>query len=280
MTVLTLAVVGLYLLIAAGLVLLGVVEPTWIPFIVVLTLVVVIATISRYGTASGLMLNAVDAEPAETEDHPELHAMLERLSALADLSVPSLSIVESPTPNAFTVGVRRRDAIVVVTSALPDLLTSAEVEAVLAHELAHVANRDAGVMTFAGVPRTLGETLIAEEGAVFYAWFFIWWLGIPIWALGSLITLTLSRYREFAADRGSAVLTGRPADMMSALVKLTGDDESIPNTDLRKLARVEALWVVATGRARFAVFSDHPPLAKRLARLEEMSRTMGEPDGR
>ena len=86
----------------------------------------------------------------------------------------------------------------------------------LAHELAHVANRDAGVMTFAGVPRTLGETLIAEEGVVFYAWFFIWWLGIPIWALGSLITLTLSRYREFAADRGSAVLTGRPADMMSA----------------------------------------------------------------
>ena len=78
----------------------------------------------------------------------------------------------------------------------------------------------------------------------------------------------------------AVVATGRPADMMSALVKLTGDDASIPNTDLRKLARVEALWVVATGRARFALFSDHPPLDKRLARLEEMSRTMGEPDGR
>lgn len=279
MVLLALCVTALYCSIAAGLVVLAVVEPTWTPYIVVLTFVVVGTTIGRYRTAGGLMLDSVGAEPATTRDEPKLYAMLERLSALADVPVPSLSVVDSPTPNAFTVGVRRRNATIVVTNALEGLLSRAELEAVLGHELAHIANRDAGVMTLAGVPRTLGETLIGEEGVVFYTWFFIWWLGIPIWGLGSLITLTLSRYREFAADRGSSLLTGRPEDMMSALVKLTGSGASIPNTDLRKLARVEALWVVATGRARLAFFSDHPPLEQRLARLEKMAQTMGEPVG-
>lgn len=280
MLLLAIAVTVLYAAIATGLVALAFVEPNWTPFIIVLSVIIGGATIAKYGTASGLMLGAVDARPVTERDQPKLYAMLERLSALADVPVPDLAVVDSPTPNAFTVGVRRRDATIVVTSALQRLLTTGELEAVLAHELAHIANRDAGVMTFAGVPRTLGETLIAEEGAVFYAWFFVWWLGIPIWAFGSLITLTLSRYREFAADRGSAILTGRPADMMSALVKLTQDDSEIPNIDLRKLGRVEALWVVATGRPRFAIFSDHPPLEERLARLGEMSRSQGEPVGR
>src|SRR5947208_3142426 len=134
----------------------------------------------------------------------------------------------------------------------------------------------AGVMTVASVPRTLGETLIAEEGLVFYVWFFIWWLGVPIWIFGTLLTLALSRYREYAADRGSALLTGRPAALMSALVKLDDRGAGIPADDLRALARVEALWVVPNGRRpRFSLFADHPPLEKRLARLAEMARVMG-----
>ena len=279
MVVLALCITALYAAIATGLVVLALVEPSWTPFIAALTFIVVATTVGKYRSASGLMLDAVGAEPASARDEPEAYAMLERLAALADAPTPGLAIVDSPTPNAFTVGVRRRTATVVVTDGLRKLLTKPELEAVLAHELSHVANRDAGVMTLAGVPRTLGETLIGEQGPIFYTWFFIWWLGVPVWALGSLFTLTLSRYREFAADRGSSLLTGRPADMMSALVKLTGEGASIPNSDLRKLARVEALWVVGTGRARLTFFSDHPPLEQRLARLEEMAQTMGAPDG-
>lgn len=267
-------IAGLGAAIVTGIVALCLVEPSWSIYVLCLTAVVLVTTVSKYSSPKGLLLSAVGASPIDRG-----HPALDRLAALADLPAPALATVGSPVPNAFTAGIRRRDATIVVTSGIERLLTEEEFEAVLAHELAHVANRDAGVMTVASVPRTLGETLIAEEGLIFYVWFLIWWLGIPIWAVGSLLTLALSRYREYAADRGAAILTGRPAALMSALVKLSKDGAAIPTTDLRRLARVEALWVVPTGRARFAVFSDHPPLEKRLARLAEMARELGEPIG-
>ena len=270
---------ALYLAIPALLVLLGYAEPTWSPFIVVITLVIVGATVARYRSASGLMLSATGADRVESDNERELHSLLERLAGLADVVTPSVAVVDTAVANAFSVGVRRRDATVVVTTGLQRLLTPNELEAVLGHELTHVANRDAGVMTAMAVPRTIGETMIAEEGSAFYVWFVVWWIGIPLWALGTLLTLTLSRYREFAADRGAALLTGRPADLMSALVKLSGRDTEIPDDDLRRLSTVEALCVVANGGARFSLFSDHPPLAKRLARLAEMTRAQGEPVG-
>jgi heat shock protein HtpX len=273
--ILAVCVIGLYVGIPAGVVGVCVIEPAWTPYVVAFTTVVLIATIGHYRSASGLMLDATGAQRSTPEHEPELYAMLARLASLADIPTPRLAVIATPNTNAFTVGIRRRDATVVVTTGLRNALGAREIEAVLGHELAHVANRDAGVMTLAGVPRTLGETLIGEEGLIFYLWFLIWWLGIPIWALGSLVTLTLSRYREFSADRGSALLTGGPAALMSALVKLDGSDVSIPDEDLRRLSRVEALCVVSNGQARFALFSDHPPLAKRLARLEEMTRGMG-----
>lgn len=279
MILVALGVLALVAAVAAGVVGLCMLQPSWTPYAVVLTGVILFTTAGKYGTATGLMLDAVGAERSRSDDEPGLRTLLERLSALADVPAPRLAFVDSPAANAFTSGVRRRAATVVLTTGLPSGLEPHELEAVLAHELAHVANRDAGVMTLASVPRTLGETMIAEQGFVFYVWFFIWWFGIPIWALGSLLTLALSRYREFAADRGSALLTGRPESLMSALVKLAGPDTRIPDTDLRRLSRVEALWVVPNGKARFAIFSDHPPLERRLARLEEMAREMGRPVG-
>jgi heat shock protein HtpX len=253
-------------------------EPTWTPYVLVLSLAIGAATVLRYESAGGLMLAAVDAKLTHPDDEPRLHDMLQRMAALADVPCPRLAVVDSATPNAFTAGIRRADAVVVVTNALAGRLTPPELDAVVAHELAHVANRDAGVMTIASIPRTFGATIVADEGVLFYLWFFVWWVGLPIWAIGSLLTLALSRYREFAADRGSALLTGRPADLMSALVKLSSADE-IPNDDLRRLARVEALWVVPNGRAHLALFADHPPLEQRLARLGEMSRRLGEARG-
>jgi heat shock protein HtpX len=268
-----LLVIALYASIAAGVIVLIVLKRTWSVFVLVIAAGLIVATTGHVRSASGFLLRAAGAQPLPL-DH-ELGASAQRLAQLADVPSPRLYLVESGTPNAFTVGTSPRSSRIALTSALLDTLEPDEIEAVLAHELSHVANRDAVVMTFASVPRALGETMIGEQGAVFFIWWVVWWIGIPIWAIGSLLTLTLSRYREFAADRGSALLTGRPELLMSALEKLQAGGAAIPDDDLRNLSRVEALWIVASGGTRFRILSDHPPLEDRLARLAEMTRNQG-----
>ncbi len=270
-------VLALYAAIIGGLVALIFVSPKWGIAGVVIGAIIAATTGSHLGGASTFLLRVAGARPLG-DDHP-LDTSVERLAQLADLPPPQLFLVDSETPNAFTVGLKRTTSRIAVTSGLLETLEPNELEAVLAHELSHVANRDAVVMTFASVPRAIGETMIAEEGVVFYLWWVVWWIGIPIWALGSLLTLALSRYREFAADRGSALLTGRPETLMSALEKLDAHGADIPSADVRDLGRVEALWIVATGGARLQLLSDHPPLAERLARLAEMAREQGRPVG-
>jgi heat shock protein HtpX len=277
MTLTLVLVVALYAALAAGVIALIVAWPMWGAVAVVVAVVIVVTTSSQFRGATAFLLRAAGARPL-VDDHA-LGGSVERLAQLADVPPPRLYVIESETPNAFTVGTRRRSSRIAVTSAVLDALEPDEIEAVLGHELSHVANRDAVVMTFASVPRAIGETMIAEEGVVFYIWWVVWWIGIPIWAIGSLLTLTLSRYREFAADRGSALLTGRPETLMSALEKLESHGAGIPAGDLRELGRVEALWIVATGGPRLQFLSDHPPLEKRLARLGEMAREQGRPVG-
>lgn len=204
MTIVLVGVGVLTAAVAAGVVALAWVEPSWRPFVIAVSLLVVGATVAKYWSPSGLMLAAAGAREPAGDRERRMGETVVRLAALADLPAPSFAVVESQWANAFSTGIRRRGSVVVTTTALLELLDEAELEAVLAHELAHVANRDAGVMTIAAVPRTLGETMIAESGPVYWLWFPIWWLGIPVWALGSMLTLALSRYREFAADRGSA----------------------------------------------------------------------------
>ena len=247
----------------------------WFPILVVPVAVILVVTFGRFRSASGLALQAVAARVVDEFSEPKLHRTVERLATLADVPKPRIAVIETAELNAFTIGVR--SSTIAVTSGLRQALSQEELEGVLAHELAHVANRDATVMTVATVPRTLGETVIREEGIVFYLWWPLWWLALPIWALGSLLTLTLSRYREFTADSGSAMITGRPADLMSALLKIAGANERIPISDLRQLSPVEALCVVSHGHTRTAWFSDHPALEERLERLAAISREMGRP---
>jgi heat shock protein HtpX len=268
-------VLALYAAIVLVLGLLVVVLDTrWVAVVTIVALVVFATVAVHMDGASGLLLRASGAEPL---DDRTLTASLARLSQLAGLRPPSLSILETSTANAFTVGTRAQNSRIVVTSGLLDALDPAELEAVLAHELAHIANHDAAVMTFSSVPRMIGETMIGEQEPVSYIWTLVWWIGIPLWALGSVLTLALSRYREFAADRGSALLTGRPETLMSALEKLVEPDRRIPIDDLRLLGRVEALCIVASGGTRLTLFSDHPPLGKRLEQLSLLAREMGRP---
>jgi heat shock protein HtpX len=237
--------------------------------------VVILAfALGHMAAPSSALLKAVRAE-AVRDDQP-IVARVARLASFAEVSAPTVHMIETGEANAFTAGARRRSTVLVVTRGLVGELNRDELDAVLAHELTHIANRDAAVLTVASVPRVIGDTLLGrnEPEAAFF-WFFVWWLGLPLWALGTLLTLTLSRYREFAADRGSAVLTGRPESLMSALTKLEGHE--IPNDDLRSFGAAEAFCIVPAGASRFAWLRDHPPLEDRLARLEAIAREMGRP---
>jgi heat shock protein HtpX len=165
---------------------------------------------------------------------------------------------------------------VVVSDGLRRRLEPDELEAVLAHELAHVANSDAAVMTLAGVPRAVGFELY-DVATRLYVWLFLWPIGALLWGWGSLLTLAVSRYREYTADAGSALATGRPAALMSALQKLSSGVGLIPPEDLRGAESLEPLFIVPVNPRRIELFADHPPLEKRLARLASIAREMGKP---
>ena len=243
----------------------------------VVALAVGVSLVAHYRVAEGSLLAAVGAELIADGEQQDIREVVGKLAALADVPAPRLALADTHVPNALTVGLTRRKAVVVVTPGLLARLTPQELEAVLAHEVAHLANRDAAVMTAVAVPRTLGEVIVGGPGgddSLGLVWLLIWPLGIFPLGIGTGLTLTVSRYREFAADRGSALLTGTPEQLMSALRKLAGHAAEIPHEDLRA---ANAFCIVSTQAVRFRFFSDHPPLEKRLAALEAIAREMGRP---
>ena len=210
-------------------------------------------------------------------DHERaLQALLERVAAQASLPQPRLAIVDAVTPNAFAVGTTAGQSVITVTRGLIGELSEKEIEAVFAHELAHISNRDTAVMTFASGPATAGSGLWREADRMEKASYLMFspaWA--PIYALSILLMWSISRYREYVADRGSALLTGAPEQLMSALAKIGGET---PKGDLRGGTAVSALCIVSTRpKRRLELFMDHPPLEKRLNRLAELAREMGRP---
>ena len=239
-----------------------------------LAVTLVVAAALQYGRAETRLLRTAEARVLDARSEPELHALVDRIASMFDVPPPRLALSRSAVPNSFTIGVRRLRAVVVVSEGLRRRLEPDELEAVLAHELAHLANSDAAVMTLAGVPRAVGFELY-DVATRLYLWLFLWPVGALLYGWGSLLTLAVSRYREYTADAGSALATGRPAALMSALQKLTGDVNLIPNEDLRVVASLEPLFIVPVCPRRIELFADHLPLAKRLARLATIAREMG-----
>jgi heat shock protein HtpX len=228
---------------------------------------------NRYRGGGAAVLCAIGAETMSIERDHGVHSIVERLAGLADISPPRVAVAATAGPNALAVGLRQRGSTIVLTQGLLDLLDERELEAVIAHEIAHLAHRDAAVMTAVSAPRVLGEVVVGEAGSnAGLLWLVGWPLGLIPLGIGTALTLTISRYREFSADRGSAILTGAPEQLMSALVKLAGHAEEIPHEDLRA---TNAFCIVSTGAHRFSALSDHPPLEKRLAALAEIAREMG-----
>jgi heat shock protein HtpX len=251
----------------------------------------------QYWTSDKLALAASGAKIVSAEEAPELHAMVERLCAMADLPKPRIAIVESDVPNAFATGRSPKHAAVAVTTGLWRRLDRTEVEAVLAHELSHVANRDVLIMTVASFFAMLAA-MITRWGLYFGMWGGGFGGGsrdnnnnsVPVWLIVFLVSIityaisfvlirTISRYREYAADRGSALITGAPENLMSALQKIASGITQIPERDLREVAGMNAFFIVPTNwRAQVGeLFMDHPPIEKRLAALAQIAREMGKP---
>jgi len=229
----------------------------------------------------GAALKERDRQPrgkvvSESEE-PALHAIVERLCLLADLPKPEIVIEAERMPNSWVVGTRARGHRLHLTRGLLDRLDPHELEAVIAHELAHVANRDAAVMTVVGGP---GAVLLEGGRKIFGGGWFIWPGAIAAMAIGwvgSLGTRALSRYREFAADAGSVALTGSAAALASALMKVSEGIGAIPEKDLRLEAARDAfhlLPVARDGEDRFHLPATHPSLEARIARLEKLEHAL------
>jgi heat shock protein HtpX len=263
-----------------------------------LMLVIVIGlAFVQYYTSDKLALAASGAKIVERNQAPELHDMVERLCAMSDLPKPRVAIVDTDVPNAFATGRNPKHAVVAVTTGLWRRLDEKEIEGVLAHELSHIANRDVLIMTVASFFALLAAVLTRIG---LYAGFFGGFGGgrnsnnnnnaVPVWLIVTLVSIvvyaisfvlirTISRYREYAADRGSALITGAPEYLMSALQKISSDMMRIPQRDLREVAGMNAFFIIPTSvKERTAeLFMDHPPLEKRLAALSEIAREMGRP---
>jgi heat shock protein HtpX len=230
---------------------------------------------AQYAALDRAALRATEARVVSRAEAPKLHAAVERLAALADIPKPRVAVIDHSVPNAFAAGRNPNHSTVAITRGLVADLRSPEIEAVLAHELMHVSNRDGAVMTVASFPAlSLREAI---RGAPWKLWVF----GLPVMLLACLgyalsmgLMLTVSRCREYAADRGAAFLTGAPEELMSALQKIAGRMPQIPDQDLRSVAVMSAFFIIPTTRGSRM----HPALEKRLARLAAIARELGEPD--
>ena len=254
-------------------------------------LIIGILSFVQFFTSDKIALLASGAKVVDREQAPELHDMVERLAAMADLPKPRVAIIPTDVPNAFATGRSQKKSVVAVTEGLWNRLEPREVEGVIAHELTHIANRDVMVMTIASFFAMVAAMLarFGLYGGMFGGgrdrsggtpvWLIMFAVAIATYAISYVLMMMISRYREYAADRGAALITGTPEYLMSALQKIASRISQIPQRDLREVAGMNAFFIVPTNvRKGFAeLFMTHPPLEKRLARLAAISREMGRP---
>ena len=251
---------------------------------------------AQYYFSSKIALFSMHAKEVTPEQQPQLHGIVDRLCALADMPKPRVAVADSDVPNAFATGRSPKDAVVCATTGIMRRLEPAELEAVLAHELSHVAHRDVAVMTIAGFlgvvagfitrsmfwfgPGMTGGHRDDDDNGGAAQWMVILLVSVIVYAISFFLTRALSRYRELSADRGAAVITGAPATLASALVKVTGSMGQIPTRDLRSAEAFNAFFfapALAPGFSISSLFATHPSLEQRLAQLAELERSMGKP---
>ena len=236
----------------------------------------------QFFTSDKIALASMGAHEVSPAEAPQLHGIIERLCIQANLPKPKVAIAQTSMPNAFAVGRSPKNATVCVTTGLLDTLSTPELEAVLAHELTHIQNRDVMVMTIASFFASIAS-FITQIGFWFGgafddrdnnngpAFIVVVLVSAVVYAISFLLLQALSRYREFAADRGSAIITGRPSALISALMKIDGRMQLIPQRDLRAASGELAAFYIFPPRAKAAaanLFSTHPTLEQRIAALQ------------
>jgi heat shock protein HtpX len=240
----------------------------------------------QYYTSAKLALLASGAKVVSEQEAPELHAMVDRLSAMADLPKPKVAVIDTDVPNAFATGRNPKHSAVAVTTGLWRRLEPREVEGVIAHELSHIANRDVLIMTLASFFAMLAGIL--TRYALFFGgggrdrngppiWLIVFAVSVVTYIVSFVLIRTISRYREYAADRGASLITGAPENLMSALQKIASGMATIPRQDLREVEAMNAFFIIPTSvRSSFGeLFMTHPPMEKRLAALARVAREMG-----
>jgi len=229
-----------------------------------------------------LALRAMGAREVTPQEAPEFHAMIDRLCVQADLPKPRVAIANTRMPNAFAIGRSPKSATVCATTGLMEMLSPAELEGVMAHELTHVQNRDVLVMTLASFFATIaayimqfglffggGHSTDDDDNPSILVLFVV---SFVVYVVSFFLMQALSRYREFAADRGAAMITGRPSALASALVKISGGMDRIPAKDLRAQGELAAFYIFppGAGKALGSLFSTHPSMEKRIDALQRL----------
>ena len=239
--------------------------------------------VAQFFASDKLALHAMGAREVSPAQAPELHAMVERLCVQADLPKPKVAVAETAMPNAFALGRSPKSATVCATTGIMQLLSPAELEGVMAHELTHVQNRDVMVMTIASFFATIAAYIVQfgfffggggggggdDENPGFFVLILI---SLAVYGISFFLMQALSRYREFSADRGAAIVTGRPSALASALMKISGRMDRIPQQDLRAASELSAFYIFPPGAktSLMNLFSTHPPMEARIAALQRI----------
>lgn len=234
----------------------------------------------QYFFSDKMILSSMGAKLVSESEEPRIHDMVRRLCQNADLPMPKIAVVRTSMPNAFATGRNQKNAVVAVTTGLLSRLNESEVEAVLAHELTHVKNRDMMVMTIATFLSSLAQLMVQwlpfmgggdrdRDSGSNAALLLV--VSLVVWIVSFILIRTLSRYREFAADRGAAIITGQPSNLISALNKISGS--RVPTEDLRRVeGPVSALFITPalSGSSLSKLFSTHPTLEARIDALQRI----------
>ena len=255
----------------------------------VVTMAIVAAALAafQFFSSEKLALRASGARIVTPQEEPELHGMIDRLCVQADLPKPQVAIIDSHVPNAFAMGRSPKHATVAASRGIVDLLSPAELEGVMAHELTHVGNRDVALMTFVSFFASIASMIVQwgfffgggssdddDDGPSFFV---ILLVSMLVYAISFMLMQSLSRYREYAADRGAAEITGRPSALASALMKISGQMSALPQADLRTVnAEMNAFYIIPVGvkNSVSGLFATHPPTEQRIARLRSMESTL------
>jgi heat shock protein HtpX len=257
-----------------------------------ITIVASIMILLQWYFSDKIVLWSSGAKIVTRDQYPQLHDVIERIIARNNLPKPKIAVINTRMPNAFATGKGKRSSVVAVTTGLLDLLDTEELEGVLAHELTHIRNRDVLVLTLASLFSTVAWYLMQfgfYSGGMGYGYGYggrdrnnggglaiVVIVAMLTWVISFVVIRAISRYREFAADRGSAQMTGKPAKLANALMKISGNMHRMPTKDLRQAEGLNAFFIIpaASGSTIVNLFSTHPPVEKRIEKLMEMEASM------